>query len=140
MRKAFTMGLLVLASLIGFYPQRLNADAPIIAPTVDQYISNIFGKEAKVAKAVLTHESGLRLDAVNYNCFYNGKSKSCKKTDQPKAWSVDCGIAQVNVKGTQCPKELLTLSGNMLAVSKIYKEQGLNAWVSFSSGAYKKYL
>lgn len=140
MRKAFIIGFLVLASLVGFRPQRINADAPIIAPTVDQYISNIFGKEAKVAKAVLQHESNLRLDEVGYNCTYDGKSKPCKKEDRQKAWSVDCSIGQINVRGTTCPPELMTLRGNMAAVKKIYKEQGLNAWVSFKTGAYKKFL
>lgn len=134
------MGLLVLSSLIGFRPQRINADAPIIAPTVDQYIINIFGSQAKVAKAVLTHESNLKLDAVGYNCMYGGKSKSCKPQDRQKAWSVDCGIAQVNSKGNTCPENLLTLDGNMTAAAKVYKDQGLSAWVSFTSGAYKKFL
>jgi hypothetical protein len=34
----------------------------------------------------------------------------------------------------------MTLEGNMVAVEKIYNEQGLRAWVSYNTGAYKKFL
>jgi len=114
--------------------------------TFEEYMKDIFGEKAVIATAVLTHESSLNLSAKHYNCRYinpnTGKtySTSCKKEDKSLAWSVDCGIAQVNVKGTVCPSELMTLEGNMLAVEKIYKNQGLEAWVSYTTGAYVKYL
>lgn len=114
--------------------------------TFEQHIERIFGENAVVASAVLTHESSLNLEAKNWNCFYTnpetGKrySKSCKKEDRHLAWSVDCGIAQINVRGQVCPSKLLTLEGNMEAVERIYKTQGLRAWVSYTSGAYKKFL
>jgi hypothetical protein len=131
--------LAILTSLYGIIPQRIEAGEPEIK-TQEQYIKEIFGANARIATAVLKHESGMNLTAINYNCRYNGKSTSCKKGDEYKAWSVDCGLAQVNVKGQVCPKELLTLEGNMKAVERIYQEQGLNAWVSWKSGAYKQYL
>lgn len=134
------IGCLILSSLLGFNPQRTDADNLQISKTPDQYLHEIFGSKAKIAKAILTHESGLKLDAVGYNCYYGGKSKACKKNDIHKAWSVDCGIAQINVKGKKCPKELFTLEGNFEEVERIYKTQGLNAWVSYKTGAYKKYL
>lgn len=108
--------------------------------TVESHVNRIFGKDAKVALAVLKHESGLKLDAINWNCYYYGKSKPCRKEDRHLAWSVDCGIGQTNVRAKACPSELLTLEGNMKKVEKIYKSQGLNAWVSYTSGAYKKFL
>lgn len=114
--------------------------------TFDDYMDHIFGEKADIATAVLKHESSLNLKAKHYNCRYinpnTGKlySTSCKKEDIAKAWSVDCGIAQVNVKGTICPSTLMTLDGNMVAVEKIYNEQGLNAWVSYTTGRYKKFL
>lgn len=113
---------------------------PIVKPEVKAYIDDIFGKEATIATAVLSHESGLRLDAKNWNCIYGDKSKICKVEDREKAWSVDCGIAQVNVKGKVCPAHLMTLEGNMKQVQKIYEEQGLEAWTSYNSGAYKQFL
>ena len=135
----FKLGLCVLAlSLLVISPQRgATEELPI---TLEQHIQQIFGSKAKVALAVLKHESGLKLTSVNYNCRYNGRSTFCKKGDEYKAWSVDCGIGQANFKGTVCPKESLTLEGNMKIVEKIYREQGLRAWVSYKTGAYKKYL
>lgn len=155
--KKIIIVLLVIISLFVLIQQRSVAEEqPItvalveeteVEPlTFEQHIEQIFGENAIVATAVLTHESSLNLKAKNYNCFYTnpetGKrySKSCNKEDRHLAWSVDCGIAQVNVKGQVCPNNLMTLEGNMIAVEKIYKEQGLKAWVSYTSGAYKKFL
>jgi len=136
-----TIVLLAIASLIVFSPHRMDAEPlHIQEATIEQHIQRIFGDKSKVATAVLKHESGFNLNAKGWNCRYGGKSKACKKEDRYRAWSVDCGIAQVNVKGQVCPSELMTLSGNMAQVEKIYKTQGLNAWVSYKTGAYKKYL
>lgn len=134
------MVVIICLSLLG-QPAKGSDEAPPKIKTVDEHIVEIFGAKAKIAKAVFIHESeGMKLDAVNYNCYYGGRSTFCKKEDRAKAWSVDCGLAQINVKGTVCPKSLLTLEGNMKAVEKIYKTQGLNAWVSYKSGAYKKFM
>lgn len=118
---------------------------PVVSPETKTYIDNIFGDKAHIATAVLIHESGLNTQAKGWNChYYNAEGKrysaSCKTQDREKAWSVDCGIAQINVKGKSCPARLLTLAGNMEEVEKKYKTQGLNAWVSYSSGAYKNFL
>jgi hypothetical protein len=139
--KKILVGLAILISLYG-NATKISADNPIIIkPKLQEdYIKEIFGDKAKIATAVLMHESSMKLNAINYNCRYNGKSKSCKRGDEKLAWSVDCGIAQVNVKGRVCPKHLFTLEGNMKAVEKIYKTQGLKAWVSYTTGRYKKFM
>lgn len=131
--------MIVLVTLT-YSPTVLVAADEVPKPTLDEYIQNIFGEKAKIAKAVIMHESQNKLDSVNYDCRYNGKSTFCRKGDEKKAWSVDCGIAQVNVKGQVCPKDLLTLEGNMKAVAVIYKEQGLKAWASYNNGGYKQFL
>lgn len=141
----FTYKLIVLflsLSLMVSVPHRIDSANLLTEPplTLEEHIGEIFGSDSKVAIAVLKHESGLNLNAKGWNCIYGGKSTSCKIPDRKYAWSVDCGIAQVNVKGTECPAELLTLEGNMKQVERIYKTQGLNAWVSYKTGAYKKYL
>lgn len=132
------MVVLAITSSLYANSTKLEADPPVI--TLEQHIQQIFGSKAKVALAVLKHESNLKLNSINYNCRYNGRSTFCRKGDEYKAWSVDCGVAQINTKGQICPKELLTLEGNMKALEKIYKEQGLNAFVSYKTGAYKKFL
>jgi hypothetical protein len=138
--KKIIAGFVIALSLLGFATKGAAEPLPIPKLTADQYIKDIFGDKAQIAKAVIFHESNNKLDAKNYNCIYNGKSTFCKKEDRSKAWSVDCGIAQINVKGQVCPPELLTLQGNMKAVEKVYKEQGFNAWVSYKTGAYKRFL
>lgn len=133
---------MALFSVLCYHPQALVAQdvVPPQAKTAQDYIQDIFGDKAKIATAVILHESQNKLDAVNYNCVYGGKSTSCRKGDEARAWSVDCGIGQINVRGKVCPAELLTLEGNMKAIEKVYDTQGLNAWVSYSTGRYKKYL
>jgi hypothetical protein len=156
MLKKIIIVLLAVAAMFFFHTQRLIAEDKTIVPlvevtevkplTFEQHIEQIFGENAEIATAVLTHESSLNLKAKHYNCRYvnakTGKtySTTCRKGDNEKAWSVDCGIAQVNVKGQVCPSKLMTLEGNMVAVERIYNEQGLRAWVSYNTGAYKKFL
>ena len=148
----------MIASLFVFHLQRLVAEDQKIVPlevvvveevkplTLEQHVEHIFGDNSEVALAVFKHESGLNLTLTHYNCRYvsekTGKtySTTCKKGDKYKSWSVDCGIAQINTKGQVCPANLLNLEGNMKAVERIYKEQGIRAWVSYTSGAYKKFL
>jgi hypothetical protein len=142
--KNIMVTIVLLFSLLGL-PTKDSANEPEITqpptPTFEQEISRIFKDKSNIALAVFEHESnGGDIDAKNYNCRYDGKSTFCKKGDKLKAWSVDCGIAQVNVKGQVCPPELLTKEGSIPYIEKIYKEQGLNAWVSYKNGAYKKFL
>ena len=100
----------------------------------------IFSENTEIAIAVLKHESGLKLNAKNWNCIYDGKSTFCKKKDRHKAVSMDCGLGQINIKGKVCPKKLMTEKGNLEAIERIYKLQGLNAWVSYKTKAYLKLL
>ena len=129
----FSVSLLVM-------PQRLESpDIKIL--TLDEYLQQVFGDKAPLMKAVFMHESGgMKLDAVNYNCIYNGKSTFCKKEDKSKAWSVDCGAFQINVRGKVCPKEYFTIHGSIPKVEEIYRTQGPRAWVSYKSGAYKQFM
>lgn len=144
--KTYITGLILAVSCLSFVPSyhATYVRAKTQDEILDQHIQRIFGNKAKIATAVFTHESGMNLRKVNYDCTYivNGKKQYtfCHKGDEAKAWSVDCGIGQINTKGKVCPEHLLTLEGNVIAIEKVYKEQGLQAWVSYTSGAYKKYL
>jgi len=112
----------------------------IVNPSFEQEITRIFGSKSEIALAVFEHESRNNIDSINYNCRYNGISTFCKKGDENKAWSVDCGVAQINVKGQVCPSQLMTKEGSIPYIEKIYKEQGLRAWVSFNNKKYKEFL
>jgi hypothetical protein len=134
--------LCVFLPLVAFVAKpEITQDIEIVKPSFEQEITRIFGNKAEIALAVFEHESnGGDIDAINYNCRYDGKSTFCKKGDKSKAWSVDCGVAQINVKGQVCPPQLLTKEGSIPYIEKIYKEQGLRAWVSFNNKKYKVYL
>jgi hypothetical protein len=94
--------------------------------------------------AIFTAESGLNPKAVNYNCEYqeNGKmvSRSCSEADRGRAWSVDCGIAQLNFAGTKCPETAFDPMWNVRMAKIKFDRQGRNAWVSSWDDNYKKYL
>lgn len=137
--KKLIVVVIVLVTLLHSPKVLVAADEPY-KQTLDDYIKTIFGDKASVAKAVIIDESNLKLDSINYDCRYGGKSTFCKKGDESKAWSVDCGIAQINVKGQVCPLELLTLDGNMKATALIYKTQGLRAWASYNNKNYLAYM
>lgn len=87
--------------------------------------------DVKVTTAVFKTESGLNPTAMNWNCYYNGKSKQCKVEDRGKAWSVDCGIAQINVKGKDCPAELFNPEINIAKAYEMYQKRGFKPWVSY---------
>lgn len=119
-------------------------DVPLADKPVQQIVEYYFGDKAPEMTAIFTAESHLNPKAINWNCEYvnnQGKtySTSCKKEDRSKAWSVDCGIAQLNVHGQICPETLLNAQENIIAAKDKYDKQGLGAWVMYSNNVYKKY-
>lgn len=131
---------LLLPLVVIFTKPVIAEELEIVKPTFEQEMERIFGDKIEIAYAVIQAESSNNYKAINYNCYYNGKSKSCLKEDRSKAWSVDCGVAQINVRGKTCPPQLLTKEGSIPYIEKIYKTQGFNAWVVYKTGAYKKWL
>lgn len=83
-------------------------------------------------------ESGLRPNAVNYNCRYGEISTSCKPEDYGNAWSVDCGIFQINVMGQSCPVELFNVETNISRAYELYQRRGWQPWVAARNLGYTK--
>ena len=96
--------------------------------------------DGRTFKAIAMAESGLDPQAKNWNCRYGKISKSCKKEDRANAWSVDCGIMQLNFKGLHCPSWSYDLNKNIEKAVEKYHIEGLGAWVVYKNGMYKKYL
>lgn len=118
-------------------------------PRIEDKIKEYFPRSWKTVIAIAHAESNMKPTAINHNCFYKGSvvftervkgsiSTFCKDGHEKYAWSVDCGILQVNVKGQTCPE--WTLDEHLEIASELSKRQGLEAWVAYKNGAYKKYL
>lgn len=103
-------------------------------------IVNIYFRNDPVANAVRMAEGGNNPKAVNWNCHYGTVSKACLPADRAKAWSVDCGYFQINVRGTTCPDELFDPIYNVQVARSMYERRGWQPWVAYTSGSYKKYL
>ena len=97
-------------------------------------------KLALTLSAIAVAESQLEPTAKGYNCKYGKEYRACNVKDRPNATSVDCGILQLNFKGLHCPEWTYDMHENIKGGLKIYKEQGLNAWVVYKNKSYLKHL
>lgn len=120
-------------------------------PTVEDKIRHYFPRNWKTMIAIAHAESNMNHEAVGYNCYYNktktivyservkgAHSAACKKEHRIYAWSVDCGVLQRNYKGKECPD--VSVDEHLEDVANLSRKQGLQAWVTYNTGAYKKYL
>lgn len=107
---------------------------------VAQKVREVFTEEPEIALAVFRAESGLRPDAQGWNCRYNGKSQACKPQDRAQAWSVDCGVAQINTPGSVCPEHLYDVETNLIEAHKKYVRRGWQPWVAHNQGKHLAFL
>lgn len=107
---------------------------------IEEKIKSTFPEEPEIALAVAKGESGLHTDAIGYNCRYNGLSQSCKPEDLENAWSVDCGLYQINRLGKTCPTELFNPDTNLKEARAKYEHRGWTPWVAWNNGQYKNHL
>lgn len=118
---------------------------------IEARIVKFFPKSNKTMVAIAKAESGLNINAKNWNCFYNedksivyrtrvkgSHSTSCKKEHRSFSYSVDCNVLQRNVQGQVCPKQ--TLDEHLADVAKLSKVQGLQAWSVFNNGLHERHL
>lgn len=107
----------------------------------------LFGSDAPVALAVSRSESGFKANAVGYNCMYWYGSDGCNSSNMSQAWSVDCGLFQLNFRGQVCPRESFDPVWNL---EKAYEwkylpdkkagRSGFSAWVQYKRGVYLSYM
>jgi hypothetical protein len=108
-------------------------------------ICTYFGDNCRMATAIFTAESGLNPRSMGWNCYYTNAqgrySASCKPGDRNLAWSVDCGIAQLNFRGQVCPEEAFDYRWNIeKAYEWKFKPSGWNPWTVYKTGSYLAYL
>lgn len=126
---------------------------------VQQYICEKFGRYCETAIAVFTAESGLNPQAQGWNCWFDRvtgdvsttgswsthRSGACPVTARDLAWSVDCGIAQLNVAGRVCPAEYFDPIWNIDHAyswkfdNAIYKRT-FAAWVAYTTGRHLAFM
>ena len=107
---------------------------------IEEKIKTTFKDDYETALAVAKAESGLKENAQGFNCRYNGISQSCRKGDEHKAWSTDCGIYQHNVPGKTCPTNLFDPDENIQLAFEKYQKRKWQPWSAFKSGAYLAFI
>jgi hypothetical protein len=115
-------------------------EGSVASPSPTSLIEQYFPEEKEIAKAVAMAESGLRADAMGWNCYYAGKSQSCRPEDRGQAWSVDCGLFQINVIGKTCPQELYDISTNLKEARAKYDKRNWQPWYAYTSGKYLAHM
>lgn len=130
--------------------QIVATSTPVIKKvlTTEDKIKEYFPRSYKTMIAVAHAESSMNPNAVGYNCYYykgkatntpvKGGSKACKVEDRNFAWSYDCGLLQVNNGKKECPKE--TIEEHLQRAADLSRVQGLEAWVTYNTGAHEKHL
>lgn len=113
-------------------------------------IKRIFPDNTQMALAIFKTESGLNPKAINWNCFFDplgnatasktANSWICPKEARALAWSVDCGIAQLNFPGNLCPEIAFNIDWNITQAKEKFDRRGWQPWAVFIFGGYKKNL
>lgn len=117
---------------------------------IENKIKHYFPRSWRDMIPVAYAESNLNHNAQNWNCYYNkdetivystkvkgSHSTFCKKGHRAYAWSVDCGVMQLNVKGKVCPKE--SIDEHLKKAADLSKIQGKEAWVTYKEGKHLTY-
>lgn len=132
-------------------------------------IAEAFPNHKTIMVAIAIEESGLNPKATSYNCRYKIATKDdsnrefdkltrawinldkvssskkqvsgyvstyCRKRQENLAWSKDGGLLQINNPS----KEHYIVENNLETAKNKLESQGLNAWVSYSTGRYKANL
>ena len=108
--------------------------------SLEAKIRETFPEDPETAVAVSKAESRMKAEAVGYNCVYEGRSQSCKKGDESKAWSVDCGLMQINSVGKSCPEELMNPDNNLRVAKNIKEKGGWERWWTFKTGKHLAFI
>ena len=107
------------------------AEPPSTQPfNIENYIKEVFGKNADVALAVAKAESGL--DPLQVN-------------DNPKTKDYSVGLYQINLYGrlkeSRPSEEWLKDAKNNIDYAKsMFDSQGWQPWSAYKNGHYKRYL
>lgn len=128
----------------------IKTPQPTTTPTkpktdLEKLLNDLFGKDSKVMHAVLRAESGLNPKAKGWNCHYyrndgSRYSAACRPEDRSRAWSVDCGIAQNNFVGQECPLYSLDTEWSVREAYRKWTTRGFSPWVAWKKGLHLPFM
>lgn len=129
----------------------VRADKKVYVPhsEIEKKICELWKDRCDVAIAVFKAESGLNPTAMGWNCYYYQEdgsrySAACKtEADRANAWSVDCGVTQMNVAGKTCPNEYFDPIWNIekaYAWKYVTRGNQFTAWVAYTTGKHLAFL
>jgi len=107
-----------------FTEETKNIQVKIIRETPRSYIEKKFGKDARIALAIVSAESSWNEEAVNKN----------------KNGSIDVGLFQVNSIHGYDIEDLKDPFYNIDIAYKIFKRDSWKAWATYNNGRYKNFL
>jgi hypothetical protein len=100
---------------------------------VEQYINQTFGKNAELARAIFTAESGL-------TCSSEG-DKHLKYLKDGKEFGASYGVAQIrHLPGRPEPKQLKDCKYNIDYAYRMFASQGnFSAWSAYKNKSYLRF-
>jgi hypothetical protein len=119
--------------------------------SIETKIRKYFKKSHVTMLAIAKAESGLKPDAINYNCWYtkDGKisttyvkngGRTCNVEDRKYSFGVDCFVLQAHYPGRKsCPTDV-TIDEHLQEMAELSKKRSFQPWVTYNTGSYKKYL
>ena len=130
-----TLKLFILVCLLVF-PQVSHAEVSLPrteAEFIQRYIQfhplvNLFIPDVDTFLEIIRAESNFNPRAMNWNCQYGKKFTSCKKQDRDLAFSVDCGLSQINIKSKVCPEYLFNMDINLAQAVNLYIGRKFQPW------------
>lgn len=92
--------------------------------SIEDCIKYYFPENYTTAKAIFRAESSLNPTAKHKNT--NG--------------TIDCGIGQINFKGTVCPEGFMDVEINLAYARWMYDRRGWQPWVVYNNKSYLRYI
>ena len=93
---------------------------------IDAYITKVFGKDAKIAIAISKAENRGRICSLASKPNTNG--------------TIDYGLFQINGVHKYPLEQVKDCKNNINLAYRIYKSSGFQAWSTYKSKVYKRYL
>jgi hypothetical protein len=138
---------------VSVYMEAVVVEATSTPESVEDKIKHYFKRSSTTMLAIAHAESGMRMESINWNCYYNkdktivyetrvkgSHGAACKKEHRKYAFGVDCFLLQAHYPGRKdCPKDV-TIDEHLQEMAELSKKRSFQPWVAYNNGSYKKFL